>query len=147
MPGDALAELGRALTAAGEELEPGLDRISGGWREPQRRSDAAEYRWGPSESPPEDPPAGKQVSTLAEGRAGAASSAPIPVSEDPIAVVLAALEEGTDVRIRYTGARGLTERQVTPLDIDDARLHAWCHLRGAGRAFWLTSIQEASPVG
>jgi predicted DNA-binding transcriptional regulator YafY len=60
--------------------------------------------------------------------------------------VLAALEEGADVRIRYAGARGLTERQVTPFDIDDARLHAWCHLREDERAFWLTSIQAASPV-
>ena len=60
--------------------------------------------------------------------------------------MLAALEEGADVRIRYAGARGLTERQVTPFDIDDARLHAWCHLREDERAFWLTSIQAASPV-
>lgn len=154
VPGDALAELRRALTAAGEQLEPGLDRISGSWREPRGGSDGAEYSWLPS-GRADEPPAGKQVSTLGERRparaapatAPATPAARIPMAEDPIVVVLAALEEGTDVRIRYAGARGLTERQVTPFDVDDARLHAWCHLREDERAFWLSSIQAASPVG
>ena len=153
VPGDALAELGRALTAAGEELEPGLDRISGGWREPRSRSDEAEYRWLPSDRTGR-PPAGKQLSTLGQRRGetatapGSASGpAPGPAREGPIAVVLRALEDGTDVRIRYAGAGGLTEREVTPFDFDGTRLHAWCHLREDERAFWLTSIQAAAPVG
>jgi hypothetical protein len=159
VPGDALAELGRALAAADEELEPGLDRISGGWREPRSRSDEAEYRWLPSERSPR-PPEGKQVSTLGERRGRSAPGpvsepapaprpgrAPGPAREDPITVVLRALEDGTDVRIRYAGARGLTEREVSPFDVDGVRLHAWCHLREDERAFWLASIQAASPVG
>jgi len=146
VPGDGLAQIERALAAAGEELEPGLDRISGSWREPASRSDGAEYRWLPSEQA-RHPPAGKQVSTLGERHSRPERAGPpAPAAEDPIDVVLAALEEGADVRIRYAGARGLTERQVTPFDIDDARLHAWCHLREDERAFWLTSIQAASPV-
>ena len=60
--------------------------------------------------------------------------------------MLQALEEGTDVHIRYAGARGLTERQVTPFEVDDSRLHGWSHLRVDERAFWLASIQAASPV-
>lgn len=144
VPGDALAELERALTAAGEELEPGLDRISGSWREPPSRSDGAEYLWTPSDRARQPPP-GQQISTLAERRSRpAVASAP---AEDPLDVVLRALEEGTDVHIRYAGARGLTERQVTPFEVDEARLHAWCHLRGDERAFWLSSIQAASPAG
>jgi hypothetical protein len=173
VPGDALARLGRSLTAAGEELEPGLDRISGSWREPHNRSDEAEYHWLPYEWPEHTPP-GKQVSTLGErasraarSRNGAAASEPgaasatatastpasahasasSPALDDPIVTVLCALEEGTDVHIRYAGARGLTERQVTPFEVDDARLHAWCHLREDERAFWLSSIQAAVPVG
>lgn len=146
VPGDALGDLGLALTAAGEELEPGLDRISGSWREPHSRSDGAEHRWLPTDTIRE-PPVGKQVSTLGERRSRPEPApTPAPVAEDPIAVVLHALEEGMDLHIRYTGARGLTERQVTPFDVDDARLHAWCHLRNDERAFWLTSIQEASLV-
>lgn len=145
VPGDALAELGRALSAAGEELEPGLDRISGSWREPPSRSDGAERFWLPSAATRHvPPPPGNQVSTLADARARPA--APPPAAEDPLDVVLRALEEGADVHIRYAGARGLTERQVTPFEVDDARLHAWCHLRRDERAFWLSSIQAASPV-
>ena len=146
VPGDALAELGRALTAAGEELEPGLDRISGSWREPHNRSDGAGYRWMPSDRIRQSPP-GKQVSTLGEERSRSAPApAPVPQPEAPLDALLRALEEGTDVHIRYAGARGVTERQVTPFEVDDARLHAWCHLRDDERAFWLTSIEAASPV-
>ena len=60
------------------------------------------------------------------------------------AETLIVTSNAASVRIHDAGARGLTERQVSPFD--DARLHAWCHLRGDERAFWLTSIQAAALV-
>lgn len=50
------------------------------------------------------------------------------------------------MEILYAGARGYTERRVTPLNLVGARLHAWCHLRNDERSFWLHSIQDAIPV-
>jgi predicted DNA-binding transcriptional regulator YafY len=43
----------------------------------------------------------------------------------------------------YAGARGVTHRVVTPIDVDESRLHAYCHLRDDERSFWLSSILAA----
>jgi predicted DNA-binding transcriptional regulator YafY len=58
-------------------------------------------------------------------------------------VVLDAIERGTDVFIVYAGARGTTQRQITPYEVEGAAVHAHCHLRGGERLFWLASIQDA----
>ena len=62
-------------------------------------------------------------------------------------MVLAALERGADVFMVYRGARGTTERVITPLDIDGSRVRAYCHLREDERSFWLSSIHMAEEVG
>jgi hypothetical protein len=151
-----LDELEGALAAAGRELEPGIDRVSGTlikaerYASPSREAEAA---W----LPPVDPVSpGKVVSTL-DHPPPEPSPQPAPVpgavgsgSPDddvgPIAVVLQALEQQTDVAIAYAGARGLTERVITPFELDGAAVHAWCHLRDDERFFWLNSIQHAELV-
>ena len=56
---------------------------------------------------------------------------------------LMALVKGTDLVIVYTGARGTTCRQITPYQVGGGAVHAYCHLRGEERSFWLASIREA----
>jgi hypothetical protein len=151
-----LDELERALTSAGRELEPGIDRVSGTLMEVERYSSPsreAEAAW----LPPVDPGSpGKVVSTL-DNPPLEASPEPMPVSSaggggtladdaDPIAVVLQALEQEADVAIVYASARGLTQRVITPFELDGAALHAWCHLRDDERSFWLNSIRRAELV-
>jgi predicted DNA-binding transcriptional regulator YafY len=65
---------------------------------------------------------------------------------EPIEVVLQALEQEADVAIVYAGARGLTQRVITPFELDGAAVHAWCHLRDDERSFWLNSIRHAELV-
>ena len=151
-----LDELERALAAAGHELEPGIDRVSGTLMEVEhypRLSFEAEAAW----LPPVDPVSpGKVVSTL-DHPPLEASPEPVPVSsaagggsladdDEPIAVVLHALEQEADVAIVYAGARGLTERVITPFELDGAAVHAWCHLRDDERSFRLNSIRHAELV-
>ncbi len=153
LPASRLRSVEQALSGAGEELEAGLDRVSGRWTESPARSQQALAAWSPHGEEPE--PAGKLISTLRLGDAGAASSphrpAPSPpgpsLADDPIVAVLAALERGGDVFMVYRGARGITDRVITPIDVDEARVHVYCHLRGEERSFWLSSIQEAVEVG
>lgn len=137
-----------ALRRAGHEVEAGLDRVSGrfGDREPVRTD--AEATWDPE--PVDSSPELRQVSTLPD-RGRQLAPAPVNVQppngtddeQDPIEVVLDAIERGTDVFIVYAGARGTTHRQITPYEVEDAAVHAYCHLRGDERSFWLASIQDA----
>lgn len=155
---DGLREVERALAAAGRELEPGLDRVSGAWAEPASRSGAAESTWTPaaqsSARVPDDSPT-STLDTLTPVPAASRSPqtsrerpAPEPTPDDlfPLLVILDALEEEADVDILYAGARGFTSRRITPLELDGPRLHAWCHLRQDERAFWLQSIRDAKPA-
>jgi hypothetical protein len=136
-----------ALRRAGHELDAGIDRVSGrfGEREPVRTQ--AEQIWEPESV--DEPPDLKQVSTLEAGRQPAPARPASPPrhgadhERDPIEVVLGAIERGTDVFIVYAGARGTTQRQITPLEVEGAAVHAYCHMRGDERSFWLASIQEA----
>jgi hypothetical protein len=84
----AAVDLGRAeraLLAAGHELEPGLDRVSGAWSEPQPAPSEAEARWQPSRRQPSRLPGERQVSTL-DGMRGSRGA------EDGPLYVLRALE-------------------------------------------------------
>ena len=154
VPASRLRQVEQALAAAGEELEPGLDRVSGRWLETQSRSQEALAAWSAPDGEDRDP-AGRLTSTLRDEKAAAASDAAASVSagpakslaSDPIVAVLAALERGGDVFMVYAGARGISERVITPLEIDEARVRAYCHLRGDERSFWLSSIQVATEVG
>ena len=96
---------------------------------------------------------------LENAAASPAPVSPIPVSpagspghaahetEDQIDVVLDAIERGADLFIVYAGAEGITERQITPYEVEGAAVHAYCHSHGDERSFWLASIQEAVAVG
>lgn len=157
VPASRLRSVEQALSAAGEELEAGLDRVSGRWMETPSRSQAALAAWSPAGGEEEEESAGKLISTLRAGEATAIAPAAAPaqaparaapsLATDPIVVVLAALERQADVFMVYAGARGTTERVITPIDVDGSRVHAYCHLREAERSFWLSSIQAAEEVG
>jgi hypothetical protein len=148
VPAHRLGEVERALAAAGQDVEPGVDRVSGAWVERPDAASAARAAWAPDspDSAPSSAPLGKLVSTLAE--------APLPADHEgapglspeaeSLTVILQALEEEADVEILYAGKRGLTLRRVTPLEIQGEALHAWCHLRDDERAFWLRSIRGAT---
>ena len=62
-------------------------------------------------------------------------------------MILDAIESDDDVVMVYAGARGVTKRQITPYEVEDAAVHAWCHLREDERSFWVASIRDATPVG
>jgi hypothetical protein len=153
VPAARLRQVEQALAAAGEELEAGLDRVSGRWVETPSRSKDALAAWSPYDRGAGDP-AGRLTSTLRAGKAppasDAASSVPADptrsIASDPVAAVLAALESGGDVFMVYAGARGISERVITPLEVDEARVRAYCHLRGDERSFWLSSIHAATEV-
>ena len=137
-----------ALRRAGHELDAGIDRVSGRLSEREPVRTEAEQIWE-AESVDESPDL-KQVSTLPKaGRQLTPPPSNVPPrygaddEQDPVDVVLDAIERGTDVCIVYAGARGTTQRQITPYEIEGAAVHAYCHLRGDDRSFWLASIQDA----
>ena len=108
-------------------------------------------------------PEGRLISTISAA-SGMPSPAPAPAEangngnkngqladgpdwqNDPVEVVLDAIERGTDLVIVYAGAQGTTCRQITPYDLEGAVIRAYCHMRGEERSFWLASIQEAVPL-
>jgi len=148
-----LSAVQAALKRAGHELDPGIDRVSGRWSERESPPGEAERTWLPNEGSPA--PSGKQVSTLdtaapkpapAPKRAAAPTAPADPDEDDPVQVVLDAIERGGDVFIVYAGARGTTRRQITPYEVEGAAVHAYCHLRAEERSFWLASIMGAVPV-
>ena len=146
-----------ALCRTGHELEAGLDRVSGQLGDRAPRTDA-ETAW--ERDVVDALPEGKQISTLGAdtalpGPAPARAATPVNVDtnggptdgpdwqNDPVDAVLDAIERGTDLLIVYAGAQETTCRQITPHDIEGAAVHAYCHMRGEERSFWLASIQEA----
>jgi hypothetical protein len=137
-----------ALRRQGHSLEPGIERVSGRFDDRPPARSGAELHWGPD--PADDPPDGKQVSTL--GRAptkpttvtvAVPASHAAPEDDEPIEVILEAIERGGDVFIVYAGGGGITERQITPYEVEGAAVHGYCHMRGDDRSFWLASIREA----
>jgi hypothetical protein len=137
-----------ALRREGHSLEPGIERVSGRFDDRQRVRSDAELHWEPDSA--DDPPEGRQVSTLERGAAkptavsAAGPSAQVAhEDEEPIEVILEAIERGSDVLIVYVGAGGMTERQITPYEVEGAVVRAHCHMRGDDRSFWLGSIREA----
>ena len=146
-----------ALRREGHTLEPGIDRLSGRFSEREPVRSEAELHWEPDTS--DDPPRGRQVSMVENAPASPAPLSAILVSpagspqnaahetEDPTDAVLDAIERGTDLFIVYAGADGITERQITPYEVEGAAVQAYCHSYGEERSFWLASIQEAVAVG
>lgn len=163
VPGNRLDRVEGALAAAGLELEPGLDRVSGSWRERPSRSGPAESAWAPRPAASEEqergwdglvstigtdePPAGRRSNGDRGPKGDGHEPAPGEGGPgEPLDVLLEALEEECEVAIVYAGARGVTHRTITPLEIDDSRLRAWCHLRDDERSFWLRSVLAAEAV-
>lgn len=181
-PADRLDALRAALAAAGRELEPGLDRVSGRWKDEDRGNSAVERVWMASAAPV-TPADGKLVSTVNRWRpprpgetagpprqasplvlvgpwSAESSGSRTPVTstaapangraraavEPPLHVILRAIEEGEDVHIAYAGARGVTQRRITPFEVENSAVHAWCHLRDEECSFWVSSITEAVPA-
>lgn len=111
IPGRRLSAVEKALAAAGHELDPGLDRISGTWREAPSRSGGASSFWAPADEDDEREPSGELVSTLGEAKV-TASAPGLPTADLPsdgfLSYVLLALEEGRelDVRMLERVARG-----------------------------------------
>ncbi len=157
IPAENLKAVEAALGRVGHSLDPGIDRLSGRFSEREPVRSEAELHWEPVTS--DNPPQGRQVSTLDNAAASRAPVSPVLVSpagspryagdetEDPIDAVLDAIERGTDLLIVYAGAEGITERQITPYEVEGAAVHAYCHSRGDKRSFWLGSIQEAVALG
>ena len=147
---DGVAAVQAALRSAGHELDHGLERLSGSWSERDPIPTDAERVWLPDARP--EPPDGKQVSTIAKARETPArppARKPEPadrMADDPVDVVLDAIESGCDVFIRYAGAKGTTQRQITPYRVEGAAVHAFCHRRQNERSFWLASIRDAVPI-
>ncbi|HLU58226.1 MAG TPA: helicase-associated domain-containing protein [Pseudonocardia sp.] len=65
-----------------------------------------------------------------------------------VALLADALQHERDVQIIYRNQAGnRTVRDIRPLQLYGAWLHAWCHLRGAEREFTVSRIEAVSPVG
>jgi hypothetical protein len=148
IPAAEVKAVAAALRRAGHDLDPGIDRVSGRFSEREPVRTEAEQTWEPD--PIDEAPDVKQVSTLPQAaRQPASQRSNVPLrydaeeAQDPVEVVLDAIERGTDVFIVYAGARGTTQRQITPYEVEGAAVHAHCHLRGDERLFWLASIQDA----
>jgi hypothetical protein len=148
-----------ALRREGHSLEPGIARVSGRFEDRQPVPGEAELHWEPYAAA--EAPEGRQISTL-ERAAANLRATPVAVpsvrlahenedededeGEEPLEVILEAIERGSDVFILYAGAGGMTEHQITPHEVDGAAVRAHCHTRGGDRSFWLGSIREAVAV-
>lgn len=147
-----------ALGRAGHELDAGIGRVSGRFTDREPTQTEAELTWAPDPAD-EAPNDAKQVSTLSQAAQAAATApttgalAPRPSAagapqlrvldqeQDPIDVVLDAIERETDLFIVYAGADGTTQYAVTPYELDGAALRAYCHPSYEDQRFWLGSIQ------
>jgi hypothetical protein len=148
--GSAIGAVRKALRAEGHELDPGVERISGRWSERDPIPSDADRVWTPRRAL--SPPEGEQCSTIerspqpTQATLGRGADLKLVADDEPIDVVLRAIEQGSDVFIAYAGAGGTTERQITPHEIDGAAVRAYCHLHGDERSFWLASIVDALSI-
>ncbi|MDE3077888.1 MAG: helicase-associated domain-containing protein, partial [Chloroflexota bacterium] len=70
--------------------------------------------------------------------------AAIPIEVD---VLLAAIESGQDVEIRYQNAKGaMSTRLIEPYDLDEEHLYAYCHSANQEMTFKLRNIVWARPA-
>jgi hypothetical protein len=142
----------KALRRAGHELDAGIDRVSGHFEDRSAGGAEAVLAWLPQDQ--DELGDMKPISTLAKA-AGKPVREPAPATplrlidgeQDPVEVVLDAVERGTDVFIVYAGADGTTQHDITPYRVDGAAVRAYCHAHREERVFWLSSIQAAVGVG
>ena len=156
----------RALKAAGHELEPGVDAISGIWRAETRSAPTeAEAAWAPRSdyfASADEPP----TSTVSDREPPRSRPAASPALDEmtiafdldddeldgeglddqdlPIEVILDAIDDEADIRIVYAAASGLQTLTITPVEIDGAQLHAFSHGPGEiEQRFWIPGIRSA----
>lgn len=73
------------------------------------------------------------------------------VSVEQLAIVRAAVTDGTQIEFDYLNARGVRERRlVDPLRVEsvdqDWYLRGWCHMRNAVRTFRLDRVSDVSAL-
>jgi hypothetical protein len=69
------------------------------------------------------------------------------LSNPELGLLAEALEAGTDVEIEYRDQNGrATSRVITPDEVEEDRLYAFCHLREDDREFRLDRIRSVSAV-
>jgi predicted DNA-binding transcriptional regulator YafY len=69
------------------------------------------------------------------------------LSKKVVALLAAAIDEQSDVRIDYVDGKGESStRTITPIRWDGPFLLAWCHMREADRQFRVERIKSVSPV-
>ncbi|MGI8429735.1 MAG: hypothetical protein ACR2OB_10620 [Solirubrobacteraceae bacterium] len=147
-----LDELRRALAGAGRELEPGLEKISGSWEEREPRETGVERAW--QAYVPVAVPKARLVSTLRADRG--APDVPIHGSaveglkdfdlDEPLEVILEAIENEEEVVIVYAGAGGVSHRCIRPIEVVGSQLRAVSNARGDESQFWVQSIIAAAPL-
>jgi DNA polymerase-3 subunit epsilon len=76
--------------------------------------------------------------------------ASLPLLDDPLPAIRAALRAGADLRLSYLGSRGPSERIIRPVRLEEKTgallLSAWCHERQAPRVFRLDRIASAELI-
>ena len=72
----------------------------------------------------------------------------LPLGDDPLPILRAAMKTGDDLRITYVGTRSRGERLVRPIRLEQKAgafvLSAWCRERQAPREFRLDRIASAA---
>ena len=157
IPAENLKAVETALRREGRTLEPGIDRLSGRFSEREPVRSEAELHWEPDTS--DNRPQGRAGFNASECPRIAGAGVGDPGIAGRLAGERRARDRGSDRRgpgcdraryrpvHRVRRAEGITERQITPYEVEGAAVQAYCHSHGEERSFWLASIQEAVAVG
>jgi hypothetical protein len=168
-----LGKVASGLRRAGVELDPGLDRVSGAWREPKGVDDDSRLWWRPSPEPDghSSAPPGRLDSGLESvgGRADASqlSAASIlarlqeldfgideydedededDAGREPIEVLLDAYAADRPVELRYAAADGTVVLQGTVAEVDGVRFKLSGPVAGPLRWRWLKGLLEVREI-
>jgi hypothetical protein len=167
---EELTAVASALRRAGIELDPGLDRVSGLWREPP--TDDSRMWWRPSPAPNEYPsaPPGRLVSGLdsdlpppappagALGIFGRLAAAELELdyyaaadeSDDdqpePIEDLIDAYEDGYPVEVRYAAAEGTVVLRGPVARVEGVRFKMAGPGDASPRWRWLKGVLEVSEI-
>jgi hypothetical protein len=167
-----LSAVASALRRAGVELDPGLDRVSGPWREPRSVEDDASRWWRPSPDPADllSAPEGRLVSGLdheslgrsdppgAQGVFGRLPAFELTLDSydaaddgyddelEPAEALIDAYESGCLVELRYAAADGTETIRGVVERIDGARFTIAGPDGGPRRWRWLKGLLEVSEI-
>jgi hypothetical protein len=167
-----LGKVTSGLRRAGVELEPGLERVSGAWKEPKSVDEHSALWWRPSRESEgyHGAPPGRLVSGLDPDR-GEAAAAPVSATSilarmeeldfavaeytdtegdgagrEPIEVLLDAYDGDRRVELRYAAAEGTVVLQGTVADVDGVRFKLTGPLAGPVRWRWLKGLLEVREI-